>query len=118
MTFEVTDDGRGIDWDLIRTKAKERGLRDTLPSDLVDVLCHDGVSTRAEVTETSGRGVGMAALKQCVLAMKGRLDVESTSKGTSWFMRFPMTAPTAVNPQPALGSALGGKSVSPTAASS
>jgi len=92
LTFEVADDGRGIDWEAMRAKAKERGLPHTTRAELLAVLCHDGVTSRTEVTATSGRGVGMAAFKQCVEQMQGRLDVTSSELGTTWSMTFPIAA--------------------------
>jgi HAMP domain-containing protein/HPt (histidine-containing phosphotransfer) domain-containing protein len=90
LTFEVTDDGRGIDWSAIEEKARARGLPHATPAELLAALCADGVTTREQVTETSGRGVGMAAFRRRVEAMRGRLEVRSSpGAGTSWYARFP-----------------------------
>jgi two-component system chemotaxis sensor kinase CheA len=89
LTFEITDDGRGIDWQAIAKRAKERGLPHTTQAELLDALCADGLTTRGDVSETSGRGVGMASLRERVRAMHGRLEVRSAKGiGTSWFVRF------------------------------
>jgi HAMP domain-containing protein/HPt (histidine-containing phosphotransfer) domain-containing protein len=90
LTFEVTDDGRGIDWQAIKERAQARGLPHATPAQLLAALCADGVTTRDGVTEISGRGVGMAAFRRRVDALQGRIDVRSSpGAGTSWFIRFP-----------------------------
>ena len=92
-TFEISDDGRGIDWDAIARRAAERGLPHEGREALLDALCHDGITTRDEVTGTSGRGVGMASLRQHVTALSGRLEVESVrGEGTRWIIRLPRTS--------------------------
>jgi chemotaxis protein histidine kinase CheA len=90
LIFEVSDDGSGIDWESVRTKGRELGLPARTPAELLAVLCHQGVSTRSEVTQISGRGVGMSAVKQRIEAMHGTLEVESSRGiGTKWTITFP-----------------------------
>jgi two-component system chemotaxis sensor kinase CheA len=90
LIFEVTDDGSGIDWEAIRWKGRELGLPARTPAELLTVLCQQGVSTRTEVTQTSGRGVGMSAIKQRIDAMHGTLEVESSRGiGTKWRITLP-----------------------------
>jgi HAMP domain-containing protein/HPt (histidine-containing phosphotransfer) domain-containing protein len=92
-TFEIGDDGRGIDWDAIARKAAERGLPHEGREALLNALCHDGITTRDEVTGISGRGVGMASLRQHVIALSGRLEVESVrGEGTRWIVRLPRSS--------------------------
>lgn len=96
LVFEITDDGRGIDWAAIAQKAQELGLPHTTPAELLDALCADGITTRTDVSELSGRGVGMAALRARVRSLHGRLEVRSVKGvGTTWFVRFkwPPTQP-------------------------
>jgi two-component system chemotaxis sensor kinase CheA len=89
-TFELGDDGRGLDWEAIAAKAAELGLPHQGHQALLDALCHEGVTTRVDVSETSGRGVGMAALRQRVNALHGSLEVESfPGSGTRWIIRLP-----------------------------
>src|SRR4029079_15887931 len=91
LAIEVSDDGAGIDWEGIRRVATTRGLPHRTQADLLDALCKDGVTTRSEVTTLSGRGVGMAAFRECVSGMHGTLDVRSVrGKGTTWIVRFPL----------------------------
>ena len=89
LTFEVSDDGRGIDWEAIAERARSRGLPHASQAELLDALCADGITTSASPSETSGRGVGMAALRQRLDALSGRLEVSSERGiGTTWYVRF------------------------------
>jgi chemotaxis protein histidine kinase CheA len=89
LSFEVTDDGRGIDWLGVADKAKQLGLPYGTPAELLDALCTEGVTTRDSADHVSGRGVGMSSFRERVHAMHGRLDVRSAKGiGTSWFVRF------------------------------
>ncbi len=91
VTIQISDDGRGIDWDSIREKGGALGLPTKTPADLLAVLCHDGFSTRSEVTEISGRGVGMAAVKRRVEGMGGRIELETAiGRGTTWGFIVPL----------------------------
>jgi len=91
LAIEVSDDGAGIDWEGIRRVATTRGLAHRTQADLLDALCMDGITTRAEVTTLSGRGVGMAAFRECVTALHGTLEVRSVrGRGTTWVVRFPL----------------------------
>lgn len=99
LSFEVTDDGRGIDWASIAERAKRLHLPHASHAELVNALCTDGVTTKNSLTEISGRGVGMAAFQRRVRAMHGRLEVSSTlGKGTSLIARFRVPAETGYRP--------------------
>jgi two-component system chemotaxis sensor kinase CheA len=89
LSFEVSDDGAGIDWELMRERGQARGLPCATEQELLEVLCLDGVSSRTQTTETSGRGIGMAAVKQCVKQLDGRIEVRSSKQGTTWLFQFP-----------------------------
>ena len=59
----------------------------------MEALCADGVTTRDEVSTVSGRGVGMAAVRQRVRSMGGKMEVRSVrGVGTHWIIRFPWTS--------------------------
>jgi two-component system chemotaxis sensor kinase CheA len=89
LTFEVSDDGRGIDWAAIVERAKSQGLPHSSHAELLDALCADGITTCSNPSEISGRGVGMAALRRRLDDLSGHLEVTSAAGvGTSWFMRF------------------------------
>lgn len=77
MMIEIEDDGRGIDWDAVRHRAGSMGLPSESQADLVEALFTDGLSTREAATDTSGRGVGMAALRTAVQGLRGRIHVTS-----------------------------------------
>jgi HPt (histidine-containing phosphotransfer) domain-containing protein len=90
--FEITvaDDGAGIDWKGLAEKAAARGLPHQSRDELIEALFQDGVSTSAEVTELSGRGVGMGAVRAAVSDLGGRVRVRSTpGAGTEWAFWFP-----------------------------
>jgi HPt (histidine-containing phosphotransfer) domain-containing protein/two-component sensor histidine kinase len=90
LSLEIADDGRGIDWQALKARARERGLPCETHAELVQSLFTDGVSTRVDADEMAGRGVGMAALKGCVEAMNGQIDVRSSQAGTSFRLTLPI----------------------------
>jgi len=90
FVIEVADDGRGIDWAGIATKAKQAGLPHQTAQDLAHAVFADGVSTRAAVSENSGRGVGLAAVRSECLALGGQIQLDSTlGEGTRFRFMFP-----------------------------
>lgn len=84
IVIEITDDGRGMNPELIKSKALEKGLfsREELERmsgrELLRLIMMPGFSTAAEVTNTSGRGVGMDVVKKNIEKLNGTIDVEST----------------------------------------
>jgi signal transduction histidine kinase/HAMP domain-containing protein len=89
VIIEVRDDGRGIDWERARSLAVERGLPSQSQADLEQALLSNGFSLRQEVSQISGRGVGLAAVQTVVTAMGGEIELESTPHvGTTWRFRF------------------------------
>lgn len=96
VVFEISDDGRGIDWAAIAERAKEMGMAHETEEDLCDAVFTDGLSTRARATETSGRGVGVGAFRRVVEGLSGRVEVESRAgRGTCIRAIFPMRAITS-----------------------
>ncbi len=90
LVISIADDGRGVDLDRIREKAQQLQLPHETKEDLMAVLFMDGVSSRSEATEFSGRGVGMSAIKHRVESMGGRITIESErGRGTIVTCRFP-----------------------------
>lgn len=77
LVIELVDDGRGIEWESIAAAARARGLPSATTADLEAALFADGLSTRTDVTEISGRGLGLAALRSCVESIDARLTVSS-----------------------------------------
>jgi two-component system, chemotaxis family, sensor kinase CheA len=91
VVIEVRDDGRGIDWNRVRELAVERGLPSHSQTDLERALFSDGFSLKYQVSEISGRGVGLAAVRNVVTAMGGSIELESKQHvGTTWRFRFPL----------------------------
>lgn len=77
FVFEIEDDGRGIDWERVRLRARECGLPAESPDDLERALFADGLSTREEANELSGRGVGMGAVLGSCDALGAAIAVRS-----------------------------------------
>lgn len=89
FVIELADDGAGIDWERVRERARALGLPSATPGDLEEALFADGLSTRAEVTTTSGRGVGMSALREEVRRLGGAIELDSQpGHGTTLRFRF------------------------------
>jgi two-component system chemotaxis sensor kinase CheA len=95
---EIIDDGRGIDPHRLRAKAVEKGLMSAeAASRLSDrdaqmLIFHSGFSTAKEVTDVSGRGVGMDIVRSNIMAMGGLIDLESTvGVGTKFILKLPLT---------------------------
>jgi two-component system chemotaxis sensor kinase CheA len=96
----IRDDGRGIDWERIAERAIEKGLPADTRTDLEEALFADGVSSRTEVTDISGRGVGLGAVRALVRQLGGRIEIESQlNKGTTF--RFVMPPAMLVDDGPA-----------------
>jgi two-component system chemotaxis sensor kinase CheA len=96
FAFSISDDGRGIDWDGVARKAAAAGLAPTTRADLEQALYADSISTRDQVSETSGRGVGLGAVRGVVRRLGGSIDVESTTgQGTTFRIALPWPASSA-----------------------
>jgi two-component system chemotaxis sensor kinase CheA len=96
VVIAVSDDGRGIDTASLRAMAEAKGIvqpGQTLSErETLDLIFVPGISTRSEVTETSGRGVGMDVVHTNLTALGGVVDVESApGKGTTIAMTLPIT---------------------------
>jgi two-component system chemotaxis sensor kinase CheA len=98
VMITVEDDGHGIDTDKVRKKALEKGLRteDELANmsaeDVINILATPGFSTADKVTEVSGRGVGLDAVKAGVESLGGQMTID-TKRGawTRITIRLPLT---------------------------
>lgn len=98
VVIEIKDDGRGIDLDLIRKHAVRNGLvkeedaARLADQDVMNLIFEPGFSTAAEVTEVSGRGVGMDVVRTVLDRLKGTVSVTSSkSMGTTIQLRVPLT---------------------------
>lgn len=97
VVVRITDDGRGIDPALVLGRARELGLVDAGTSSLSDdevirLISRPGFSTAREVSEISGRGVGIDIVDSRVRSLGGSLDLRSSpGQGTTVTMRLPLT---------------------------
>lgn len=96
IVIEVSDDGRGLNRDTLIAKAIAKGLIDenhTLSDDEVLALIFEpGLSTATEITNISGRGVGMDVVKRNIEALRGSVSLESAEgQGTKVHVRLPLT---------------------------
>ncbi|HEY6519714.1 MAG TPA: chemotaxis protein CheA [Roseiarcus sp.] len=93
VVVEVEDDGRGIDTDRVRTVAVERGLATfdivagMSEGAVIDLIFMAGFSTTTDVSDLSGRGVGMDAVRASIERLGGRVQLE-TRKGAGAIVRF------------------------------
>ncbi len=94
----VEDDGKGINADIIKRKAVEKGLISQGEADVMDaneavrLVFLPGFSTAAVVTDVSGRGVGMDAVKNKIESLGGMVDVETkVNEGSKFKIRLPLT---------------------------
>ncbi|MBD2104438.1 response regulator [Leptolyngbya sp. FACHB-261] len=94
FVVQVQDDGRGIDAAAIEKVARANGLPRTqtrTPAELLAVLCQSGFSSQLEVSELSGRGVGMDVVATQVASMGGRLSLStSLGAGTTFRLQIPV----------------------------
>ena len=98
ISIEVADDGRGVDFEVVRRLAIERGVISEQEASgldqkrILDILTMPGFSTAKEITDTSGRGVGLDVVKIKMETLGGRLDFETApDKGTKFFLTIPLT---------------------------
>jgi len=98
VVIEVRDDGRGIDLAQIRAQAVAKGvvkveeMKRLSDSEAMNLIFEPGFSTAAEVTEVSGRGVGMDVVRTVLDRLKGTVQVSSTKgRGTTIQLRAPLT---------------------------
>jgi two-component system chemotaxis sensor kinase CheA len=98
VVIEVRDDGRGVDLDRIRKQAVQQGLVKAedasrlLDCELTNMIFEPGFSTASQVTEVSGRGVGMDVVRTVLDKLKGTVQVISNpGKGTTIQLRAPLT---------------------------
>ncbi len=99
IVIDVRDDGRGIDLDSVRRRAIEAGLlhadlaADLPPEEVVSFVFHPGLSTAHSVSEVSGRGVGMDAVKATVESLGGGVELRTErGRGTTTTLHVPITA--------------------------
>ena len=97
MALRVSDDGRGLDLEVIEAKALSFGLIASAGSlsevELQRLILQPGFSTRDAVTETSGRGVGMDIVNDRITGLKGRLEIDSSlGLGSTFTVHVPVSS--------------------------
>jgi len=98
VNIEVADDGAGLDPEMLKQKAIDKGVKTQSElermeqSEIYDLVFHPGFSTAEEVTDVSGRGVGMDVVHNTVKQLDGTVNVESElGEGTTVTLRLPVT---------------------------
>jgi two-component system chemotaxis sensor kinase CheA len=98
VRIEVSDDGKGIDHELVIRKAIEKEVitpeqgAHFSEQEALELIFHPGFSTKEQATDLSGRGVGMDVVKQTTDKLRGRLSIDTNlGKGTRIAMEFPLT---------------------------
>jgi two-component system, chemotaxis family, sensor kinase CheA len=98
VIIEVSDDGCGIDAQKVKAKALERGLLTPeeagrlSEADTLDLVFRPGVTTAEEISEVSGRGVGLDVVQSVLHRLKGTAEIENRSgQGTTFRMKLPLT---------------------------
>jgi two-component system, chemotaxis family, sensor kinase CheA len=97
LEIRISDNGRGLNYEKIRARAVQMGLYDVnahiSEHELKMLIFRPGFSTSDKVTETSGRGVGMDAVRTRISAIGGSIELDSTlGKGTVFTLKLPVSA--------------------------
>lgn len=96
IIIQISDDGAGIDLEKVSQKAKRLGLihseENLTDEQLYEFIFHPGLSTATQVSDLSGRGVGMDVVRRNIRALGGTIDVKSKrGKGSTFNIRLPLT---------------------------
>ncbi|MFC1617404.1 chemotaxis protein CheA [Candidatus Margulisiibacteriota bacterium] len=98
VIIEITDEGKGIDPEIIKETALKKGLitpeetKSLSNEEAQELIFKPGFSTAKDVTDISGRGVGMDVVKSNILKLKGSIDIFSgPGKGSTFKLRIPLT---------------------------
>lgn len=98
ILLSITDDGKGMDPDVLRQKAVEKGMMDEMTANQLDdksafeLIMSAGFSTADQISDISGRGVGMDVVKSMITKLNGSIDIHSVlGEGTRMSIRVPLT---------------------------
>ena len=98
VVIEVRDDGNGIDTEAVRAKAVERGTvtpeqaANMTEKEIINLLFLPSFSTAKQVTDVSGRGVGLDVVRSKIESLSGEVEVKSKlGEGSTWTIRLPLT---------------------------
>lgn len=98
ILLTITDDGRGMDAEVLRAKAVEKGMMEKDAADRLsesecfDLILEPGFSTKTEISDVSGRGVGMDVVKTKIAQLNGTIAIQSTKgQGSRIIIKVPLT---------------------------
>ncbi|MFW6029273.1 MAG: chemotaxis protein CheA [Halanaerobiales bacterium] len=96
IVIEISDDGKGLDKEKILKKALEKGIiseeNDLGEEEIYNLIFKAGLSTSDEITETSGRGVGMDVVKTNIEELRGSISISTKeNQGTTYKIKLPLT---------------------------
>lgn len=96
VVVDISDDGRGLNRDKIVAKAIKQGLiesgKSLSDSEIYNLIFEPGFSTAEQVTDVSGRGVGMDVVRRQIESLRGRVEITSElGKGSTFSVRLPLT---------------------------
>ena len=96
INIEISDDGRGLVREKILAKARQRGLisggEQLSDQEVFNLIFEPGFSTADQVTDVSGRGVGMDVVRKHIVKLRGRIDISSRpGSGTTFLIKLPLT---------------------------
>ncbi|MBM7555974.1 chemotaxis protein CheA [Halanaerobacter jeridensis] len=98
VVIQIEDDGAGIDPDVIEEKAIDKGvaspseIENMSDQEIINLIFAPGFSTNEEVSDVSGRGVGMDVVKNKLDSLNGSIDIKSeVGKGSTFTMKLPLT---------------------------
>ncbi|MEW5921479.1 MAG: chemotaxis protein CheA [Bacillota bacterium] len=101
VIISVEDDGKGLDPEVIKEKALRKNLifpeeiEKMSSEEIINLIFRSGFSTASEITDVSGRGVGMDVVKASIESLNGTVEVKTIpGKGTKFFLRLPLTLAT------------------------
>ena len=96
INIDLADDGRGLSRKKILAKARQRGLlaegAELNDREIQNLIFEPGFSTAAEVSDVSGRGVGMDVVRKNIIKLRGRVEIDSVEgRGTTFSLKVPLT---------------------------
>jgi len=96
IIVEISDDGRGLDKDRIIEKARAKDIitdeSKLSESEIYNLIFQPGFSTAKQVTDVSGRGVGMDVVKKAIEKLRGKVEINSSSgRGSTFIIKLPLT---------------------------
>ena len=112
VIITISDDGQGIDTDRVLAKARDNGLlvkpeSEYSQKEIIQLLMMPGFSTNEEVTEFSGRGVGMDVVKKSIEALGGTITITSEwGEGSNTILKIPLTLAIVEGMETAVGSSI------------